>query len=234
MNTSFYADFDALGYAIVPDILTGDECDLLIGAMSENAHDSASRRGSIYARRDVLEIETVRAVAQSEPVHRVVQTILGEHCAVVRGLMFDKTPEANWKVPWHQDLTIAVKEEREAPGFGPWSQKEGVTHVQPPTEILRRIVALRLHLDECNRENGPLRVLPQSHRSDKLSAAQIQEWRERETAHTCEVPRGGALLMRPLLLHASSAATSPRHRRVLHLEWAAEKLPHGLEWFAQI
>ena len=36
--------------------------------------------------------------------------------------------------------------------------------------------------------------------------------------------------MRPLLLHASSASQSPRHRRVIHLEYAADPLPGGLVW----
>ena len=28
---------------------------------------------------------------------------------VVRGLFFDKTPTTNWNLPWHQDMTIAVR-----------------------------------------------------------------------------------------------------------------------------
>jgi ectoine hydroxylase-related dioxygenase (phytanoyl-CoA dioxygenase family) len=72
-------------------------------------------------------------------------------------------------------------------------------------------------------------VIPGSHRHGKLSHVQIQGWREQEEA-TCLVPQGGALLMRPLLLHASSAAQVPGHRRVIHLEYAADPLPGGLEW----
>jgi hypothetical protein len=37
--------------------------------------------------------------------------------------------------------------------------------------------------------------------------------------------------MRPLLLHASASARVPGHRRVIHLEYAAESLPDGLEWY---
>jgi hypothetical protein len=48
------------------------------------------------------------------------------------------------------------------------------------------------------------------------------------------IPRGGALLMRPLLLHASSACVVPKPRRVIHLEFVAEHLPDGLEWFDRV
>ena len=41
-------------------------------------------------------------------------------------------------------------------------------------------------------------------------------------------------MIRPLLLHASSAAESPRRRRVVHLEYAADPLPGGLDWFEPV
>jgi ectoine hydroxylase-related dioxygenase (phytanoyl-CoA dioxygenase family) len=108
--------------------------------------------------------------------------------------------------------------------------KDGVAHVQPPVEVLEQMLALRLHLDDCGPANGPLQVIPGSHKSGRLNARQISEWRDRQPAKICSVSRGGALLMRPLLLHASSPATEPKHRRVLHLEFAAEPLPCGLQW----
>jgi len=46
----------------------------------------------------------------------------------------------------------------------------------------------------------------------------------------CVVGRGGALLMRPLLLHASSPSQRPAHRRVIHLDFACEQLPNPLKW----
>jgi ectoine hydroxylase-related dioxygenase (phytanoyl-CoA dioxygenase family) len=159
-----------------------------------------------------------------------MQSLLGQEARVVRGILFDKTPGANWKVPWHQDLTIAVKQKREAPGFGPWSIKAGIPHVQPPIEVLQRMVTLRLHLDECDADNGPLRVLPGTHRHGRLSSEAIAEQRCLASEVLCTSPRGGALLMKPLLLHASSPCRSPRHRRVVHLEWSSDTLPHGLQW----
>jgi hypothetical protein len=44
------------------------------------------------------------------------------------------------------------------------------------------------------------------------------------------VNRGGALVMRPLILHASSKASAPKARRVLHFVFGPPQLPFGLEW----
>jgi ectoine hydroxylase-related dioxygenase (phytanoyl-CoA dioxygenase family) len=157
--------------------------------------------------------------------------VIGPGAFPVRALFFDKLPRANWSVPWHQDFTIAVAERVEVPDFAGWSVKEGVIHVQAPAGILEKMVTLRLHLDDCDEENGALRVIRGSHRHGKLADADVERWKETGEVVTCAVPKGGVLLMRPLLLHASSPAKRPCHRRVLHLEYAAEPLPPGLRWY---
>ncbi|MBA3243400.1 MAG: phytanoyl-CoA dioxygenase family protein, partial [Acidobacteria bacterium] len=173
---------------------------------------------------------SVRELAGSSIICALVEPVLGPDCFVVRGILFDKTPDAPWKVAWHQDLSIAVRERREVEGFGSWSLKAGTVHVQPPPRILERMLTVRLHLDDTNELNGALRVLPGSHLGGKLSAEAVELWRGAHAAVTCDVPRGGALVMRPLLLHSSPTPREERHRRVVHLEFAAERLPGGLEW----
>ena len=115
-------------------------------------------------------------------------------------------------------------------GFAPWSVKARVVHVQPPREVLEGMVTLRLHLDDCFEENGPLYVLPRSHAHGVLSPAEVERWRATVRPAACVAPAGGVLVMRPLILHASSPATSPSHRRVVHLEYASGHLPGGLQW----
>ena len=161
-----------------------------------------------------------------------VEAVLGRDARVVRGILFDKTEGSNWKVPWHQDVTIAVKARVDTAGFGTWSIKEGVQHVQPPASVLEQMLSVRLHLDDCPEENGALRVIPGSHRQGKLEERVIQELAERSEAATCAIGRGGALVMRPLLIHASSASKVPGHRRVIHFDYAAVALPAGLEWLS--
>jgi hypothetical protein len=193
------------------------------------------RRGEVYGGRDLLwRIPEVRRWAGSRTLLELVEPILGPGAFAVRGLFFDKTPSVNWNLPWHQDRTIAVRARRDVPGFGPWTLKGGIAHAHAPAELLARMVTVRLHLDDCGPESGPLRVLPGSHAAGKLDPAAITTWSARagSMAVDCLVPAGGAVIMRPLLLHASASGTGPGHRRVIHLEYAAERLPGGLEWYS--
>jgi hypothetical protein len=220
------------GYALIPDAVTPEAGSTLLAALACVPADGRERKGSVYAARNLLQtVPEVRRFAASETVRALIEPILGFAPLPVRGLLFDKSAEANWKVPWHQDLSIAVRKKMEVPGFGPWSVKAGVIHVQPPVAVLERMLALRLHLDDCGEQAGPLRVLPGSHLQGRLDPQAIRRWRENVRPVSCLVPCGGILLMRPLLLHASGAALSPSHRRVVHLEFAAEPLPSGLEWY---
>jgi len=220
------------GFALVPRAI-GDEkiAEIIAGlknAARENG-DEVCRRGEVFAMRNVL--QTVPAAREIVPSLRAfVEPILGAGAFAVRAILFDKTPGANWKVPPHQDLTIAVRDKRDAPGFSGWSEKAGVLHVQPPLEILENMLTLRLHLDNCDENNAPLQIVPGSHLWGKIDSQEITARRAGHATVSCVLPRGGALLMRPLILHCSSAAKTATHRRVLHIEWASEELPHGLKW----
>ena len=223
------------GYFVAPRVIDDVTVASLIAAI-ENTQDAIGvrRRDSVYAIRNLFDaVPAVRELARIERIRSLVEPILGLHCFAVRGILFDKTPDANWKVMWHQDLSIAVRERKNLDDFGPWTNKAGVLHVQPPTAVLEGMLTLRLNLDD-DAQNGALRVLPGSHRHGKLGSADIHLRRESHDDVTCAVPRGGALLMKPLLLHASSSSRAPRHRRVIHLEFAAESLPNGLEWHCRI
>jgi len=211
------------GFAIVPSFLDEEGLDALERVLPQLVDD----RGGL---RNLLDIRQVFDLACSAPLRSLIEPILGADALSVRSILFDKTSLANWKVSWHQDLTIAVKRRIDAVGYGPWSEKAGVVHVQAPAPVLESMLAVRLHLDESHAGNGPLRVLPGSHRVGKVRDEEIPSWQSRIREHVCLVPRGGILLMRPLLLHASSPASTPRHRRVIHLEYAACALPQGLEW----
>lgn len=220
------------GFAVVGGVLGPLEVESLKGSIERAAvGGGGARRGGVYALRNLLEVvPATRALAASSAVRALVEPLLGPGAFVVRGILFDKTPAAPWKVAWHQDLSIAVRERAEAEGFGPWSMKAGVVHVQPPAEVLARMLTVRLHLDGCDESNGALKVLPGTHTLGRLGAREIEELRGSRGAVTCEVGAGGAVLMRPLLLHSSPTPREPRRRRVVHLEFAAGRLPRGLEW----
>ena len=211
------------GFAIIPSCLDNSS----IKRLSESLDDTQ------YGQRNLLREPNIQKLAQSQEVRRVITPVLGPECFAVKGILFNKTQKSNWKVPWHQDLTITVQERIEAEGFGPWTIKGGVVNVQPREEVLRGILAIRIHLDANDHQNGPLRVIPASHKHGRLTAEQIANWDKSESVE-CLVPRGGALLMRPLLLHASSACLLPKNRRVVHLEYSSADLPSGLHWHTKV
>ena len=220
--------------------LINDGFEIVEGALSHAALEElrcavaklpSRRRGG--ARNLLQNSEFIAAMAASDPVKALAAAAFGAEAFPVRALLFDKAPAANWKVPWHQDTAIAVAERVDATGFIGWSVKDGVTHVHPPADVLEQMVSLRIHLDDCGPDNGPLRVLPGSHSHGKLDDDVIERWRQMTEAVSCCVAEGDVLVMRPLLLHASSPAKSPAHRRVIHIEYACCPLPEGLRWFEQ-
>jgi hypothetical protein len=181
--------------------------------------------------RSLLRIsEKVRSLANCDALRDIVSRILSKDALPVRAILFDKTPASNWYVTWHQDLMIDVKERVEVEGFGPWSIKDGVVHVQPPVAVLQRMVSLRVHLDDCSRENGAIRFIAGSHARGVLEAAQIAQAVKDGHASPCSANRGDVIAMRPMILHGSSRSNEPDHRRVVHIEYSDAQLPAGLEW----
>lgn len=221
------------GFAVVPDVLGAAQIEHLRRVCAGAA--GLTRGGNTFGGRNLLALPDVRNLAGLRAVRELVEPVLGTGALPVRALFFDKTPEANWPVLWHQDLTIAVAERHDLAGWGPWSVKAGVVHVEPPADLLACLLTVRLHLDDCHADNGPLRVIAGSHAMGRLSRDRIRTVTIEREAVVCTAPAGAALLMRPLLLHASSPARTPAHRRVLHIEFAPENLlPPPLRWaFAQ-
>ena len=226
------SELDARGYLIFPAILRDVECDSLSAELTRRFEaQQQTSRNKIGGVRNLLRLSArVSQLATSARFLSLIEQTTGQLAFPVRAIFFDKTAKSNWRVPWHQDLTIAVARRIETAGFGPWSVKEGVVHVQPPLEILESMVAIRLHLDDCGAANGALRVIPGSHRGGGFDAGKIETLTDSAEPLTCEGARGGVLVMRPLLLHASSLAMPPSHRRVLHIEYATHELPNGLQW----
>jgi ectoine hydroxylase-related dioxygenase (phytanoyl-CoA dioxygenase family) len=223
-------DLETAGYAVVDPALKSEAVDQLVNELARL--DPVLRTSGRGGLRNVLRLApSVLRVMQHPAISEIVHSTLGAGAFLVKGILFDKHPGSNWNVPWHQDLTVAVRAQTPAAGFGPWSVKAGVIHVQPPVPILERMLAVRLHLDDCGDDDGPLRVLPGSHRHGEIAGHSLRAARERYPEVTCTVSRGGILAMRPLLMHASSRAATATRRRVLHLEFAASELAERVTWF---
>ena len=223
------------GFAVIPSVISHVEAADLIASFEKlGQEDAVRRRGGVFAVRNLLNISPeALALASSRIIRDLVAPILGETLFPVRGILFDKTPDANWKVPWHQDVTIAVEERIDFEGFGPWSTKAGVPHVQPPASVLEGMLSVRVHLDPCGETNGALKVIPGSHLLGRIAETEASALGGAGPVEVCSAQVGDALLMRPLLLHASSSSNNPSHRRVLHFDFASASLPGGLRWSSQ-
>jgi hypothetical protein len=163
-------------------------------------------------------------------LHKIAKAKLGGEARPVRAVLFDKKPGSNWALGWHQDRTIAVSARIETDGFGPWSTKTGILHVEPPFEYIENMVTLRAHLDDCGEDNAPLLVAPGSHRLGRIPVDQVAAIAERHGTFACLADAGDVWLCATAIVHSSKAARTPMHRRVLQVDYAAAALPNGLEW----
>jgi ectoine hydroxylase-related dioxygenase (phytanoyl-CoA dioxygenase family) len=224
---------DEDGFAILAGVLSAESVTEIIDQFQDVAPSKYTKqRGqSCFGIRNLLEVvPAVKDLATSATLRSLVDPIAGASAQPVRAIFFDKTDKANWKVVWHQDLSIAVRTRKEVPGFSNWTLKAGVVHVQPPVSILEQILTVRIQLDSTDENNGALKVIRGSHKHGRLTSAASEQLRNDSRPVVCSARKGDAMLMRPLLLHASSASNNPDHRRVIHLEYSSAILPGGLEW----
>ena len=223
------------GFVLVPQCLSSHDVAAAIDGIDKRAlaskESTIHRRGEMFAARNLLQVvPELRSIFELPRVRESLLGVVGPTPFLVRSILFDKTAAANWHVTWHQDLSVAVNCRCEAAGWSAWSVKQGVAHAQPPQSILEDMVTVRLHLDPCTADQGALRVIPGSHRYGRLSPAQMEKVVRENEPVVCGVAAGDAVLMKPLLLHASSKAACPAHRRVLHFEFASVQLPAPLQW----
>src|SRR5262249_15240360 len=148
----------------------------------------------------------------------------------VRAILFDKNPGRNWRLGWHQDRTIAVRHREEVDGYGPWSMKSGLLHVAPPFELLAEMLTLRVHLDDVDLDNAPLQIAPGSHRYGRIAEHDVRRVVEECGTFACLAEAGDIWQYATPILHASDAATTPRQRRVLQVDYCSRDLPGGLHW----
>ena len=206
-------------FAILPGVLQPNEITLLLESLA--VLESRRSRAGI---RHLLSNHAVAAVARDSRLVAIAQDVLGGGAFPFRATLFDKSPDSNWLITWHQDTALPLQKKRDTPGWGPWSVKEGVPYAHAPAAALRQVVALRLHLDDSNDQNGPLRVLPGTHTQGVLNDDTVLQLSKERQAIDCLVPSGGVLAMRPLLVHASSKSQIEAPRRVLHIEYAVTSL----------
>lgn len=216
-------EFDRQGFTIVESVLSPHQIENAIAHLDRISLGTAGTRNLLDYAWCIELVDVLRS-------HPTIASLMPDLPVAVQCTLFDKTIDRNWLVPLHQDLSIPVRERCEHIHLSGWSHKEGILYVQPPIEVLEKLVAIRVHIDDCTRDNGALRVVPGSHDRGHISTADIATFKIANGEELCTVKQGCALVMRPLLLHASSKATIPNRRRVLHFLFGSASLPLGLQW----
>jgi hypothetical protein len=228
-RTSSPDAFERDGLTVFEQVLTADEGQFLSLACDEIVDDSLARGRREWGVRNLLFWSSIGALARCDKIRALVTPVLGPGARATRGILFDKSEGANWGVLWHQDLSLAVADRVDIPGWGQWTLKQGVHHAQPSEEVLEKMVTLRIHIDDCDADNGPLCILPGSHAMGRLSAPAIRALRHATSPTICAAAAGDVLMMRPLLVHSSAASERPARRRVIHLEYVDPAvLPAGV------
>ena len=212
---AFAAQVEREGFAIVEPVFPPHEIDAFA---EELAHEplGRSRAGARHAMRSPV----VAHLARDARLMSRVRCVLGSEAVPYRATLFDKSPVSNWLVVWHQDTALPLRQRNDSPEWGPWSTRGGLLYAHAPAWALEHVVALRVSLDDSLKTNGPLRVLPDSHRAGVLTEDQIDQRAREVRPVDCLASAGSVVVMRPLTVHASSKARSDHRRRVLHIEYA--------------
>ena len=216
-------EFEEVGCALVPAVLAEDDCDAVAALVEAVGSGGAGTRS-------LLAHPWCSALARRlHRQHGLADLIPLDHVAV-QCTFFEKSASLNWLVPVHQDLGIPVAERVDHAALRAWSEKEGALFVQPPVDFLGQLIAVRVHLDPCTAQDGPLRAIPGTHRLGHIPDDDAIALRTRGPEVILCAAKGDALVIRPLLLHASSKATGTSRRRVLHFLFGPRQPPHGLRW----
>jgi ectoine hydroxylase-related dioxygenase (phytanoyl-CoA dioxygenase family) len=209
---------NSAGYAIHSAVFTRFEIQKIAATLAALPLQR-SRAGA----RHVLGFAEVESLARDARLVSIASSWLQGVALPFRATLFEKTCAANWLVAWHQDTALPLERRADVSGWGPWSEKYGITYAHAPGSALAGIIALRVHLDDSTPANGSLRILPGTHEMGVLTDAQVQAWSKSATAVDCHLAAGGVLAMRPLLIHASSKSSSDAPRRVLHVEYSVSR-----------
>lgn len=233
-TTQSHLKFQTEGFDIIEDVFTLEEIDTILNCLeqADKTNPTFRKTNDLFAIRQLLkELPELHALIFTDKLKSLIEELFGEDYFVVKAIYFDKPAQSNWFVAYHQDLTISVDKRLDLPQFSGWTVKHQQFSVQPPLLTLENINTIRIHLDDTDEQNGALNVLAHSHKKGIYRPETIN-W-ENESPTSCPVKKGGIMLMKPLLLHASSRTTNNQRRRVIHLEFSNQSLPNQLQWAEQ-
>jgi ectoine hydroxylase-related dioxygenase (phytanoyl-CoA dioxygenase family) len=219
------------GFTIIGDIYSTEEIEQILNIINQadSSKQTFRKSSDLFAIRQFLkEIPKMQELIFNDNLKTIIRQLLGDDYFLIKSIFFDKPESSNWFVSYHQDLTISVDKKVKLQNYSAWTSKQNQFAVQPPLDILENIFTVRIHLDETNENNGALKIIPKSHLKGIYRPETIDWNSEKETI--CNIPKGGLMIMKPLLLHSSNKTTNNKKRRVIHLEFSNMDLPLQLKW----
>src|SRR5438477_8589967 len=129
------------GFATIQSVFSWPELEELQFSLQDHSLNR-SRAGVRHA----MAIPAVAAIAMHPRLLDLARIVLGTTPFPYRATFFDKSPDSNWLVVWHQDTDLPVKHRAERSGWQSWSQKGNVLYAHAPAKVLSKILALRIHL----------------------------------------------------------------------------------------
>jgi ectoine hydroxylase-related dioxygenase (phytanoyl-CoA dioxygenase family) len=228
----YLSEINTEGFSIIDHVYCEDEIGKII-SLIENATENKTENTTFRKSQDLFairqfhkEIPETLDVIFNQKLKNIIENTFGKGYFITKSIYFDKPEKSNWFVAYHQDLTISVNKKIEIENFENWTVKQNQFAVQPPVAILEQNFTIRIHMDTTTKDNGALKVINTSHSKGILRVENLDI--ENETI--CEVEKGGIMIMKPLLFHASNKTTNNERRRVIHIEFSNQQLPKGLDW----
>jgi ectoine hydroxylase-related dioxygenase (phytanoyl-CoA dioxygenase family) len=219
------------GYSVVAGLFSDNEISRILACIenAEQDENSFMKTKDLFAIRQLIKhVPELSELLFNRKLTELIADLSESDYFLTKAIYFDKPSESNWFVAFHQDLSISVDKKADIENYVNWTFKKGQYGVQPPIEILQDTITIRIHLDKTDRNNGALKVIPKSHLKG-IVRSDSEDW-SIENELICEVEKGGAMLMKPLTLHASNRTTNGRKRRVIHLEFNQHNLAEPLAW----
>ncbi|WP_303317338.1 phytanoyl-CoA dioxygenase family protein [Flavivirga abyssicola] len=219
------------GYSVLTDFYSDSEISQILTCIENTEHNRNSflKTKDLFAIRQLIKnIPDLADFLFNTKLTKLISDLSESEYFLTKTIYFDKPSESNWFVAYHQDLSISVDKKADLENYSNWTFKKGQYGVQPPIEILRDTVTIRIHLDKTDKNNGALKVIPKSHLKG-IIRTDSKDW-DIESEVICGVEKGGAMLMKPLTLHASNRTTNGKKRRVIHLEFNKHNLTEPLAW----
>lgn len=212
-------ELEEKGFSVVNTVFTKEELDSFIDVI-ENSHKKYAIRQLVNLKPELLNL-----VFKNQQFVNLYQSVSNENYFLSKAIFFNKPSQSNWFVGYHQDMSISVKNKVEKDGYTNWTHKNGQLGVIPPKEVLENTITFRIHLDDTDATNGALKVIPKTHTKGFIRIDENFEKENLGEEYLCNVKKGGVMLMKPLLLHASAKSTSEFDRRVIHLEFSNKEIP---------